>query len=156
MQVCAISKFKVGCFLVLLGCIWGSPLGVSPAYAAGANTKNVKSRGQKVSLFGYSLQLQTILNQLSRNQGLNLIIRNDVKANVNIDVPTLKEVDLEDALRVVLMPLGYSYRIEGNDLVIFARAFERFRVSMPMVKAIPVPSGLMKPPPVGIGRLTGL
>jgi len=106
----------------------------SAAEAASKNTRNVKSSGQKVSLFGYSLQLQTILDQLSRNQGLNLIIRNDVRANVNIDVPTLKEVELEDALRVVLMPLGYSYRIEGKDLVIFARAFERFRVSMPMIK----------------------
>jgi len=101
--------------------------------SAAAGAEEEPTGRKPVSLFGTSLTLGAVLDQLARNQGLYLIIRTDVNLKKEIDIPTLKNVALEDALRVILTPIGYSSAINGNELIIFARYVRVFRVNVPMI-----------------------
>lgn len=87
----------------------------------------------EVSLFGTSLRLGTVLDQLARNHGFRLVVRKEINLKREVDVPTLKNVPLRDALRVILSPIGYSFAFEDEDLVIFSSYTQIFRVNIPML-----------------------
>lgn len=86
-----------------------------------------------VSLFGTSLRLGTVLDQLARNHSCRLVVRKEINLKREVDIPTLKNITLRDALRVILSPIGYSFAFEGQDLVIFASYTQIFRVNVPMI-----------------------
>ncbi|MEO1483909.1 MAG: hypothetical protein AAFU77_17500 [Myxococcota bacterium] len=87
----------------------------------------------QVSLFGNSLRLGVVLDQLARNHSCRLVVRKEINLKRDVDVPTLKNVTLRDALRVILSPVGYSFAFEDGDLVIFASYTQIFRVNVPML-----------------------
>ncbi|MEL6548439.1 MAG: hypothetical protein AAFQ82_27695, partial [Myxococcota bacterium] len=86
-----------------------------------------------VSLFGTSLRLGTVLDQLARNHSCRLVVRKEINLKRDVDIPTLKNITLRDALRVILSPIGYSFAFEDQDLVIFASYTQIFRVNVPML-----------------------
>ncbi|MEE8409367.1 MAG: hypothetical protein V3T05_07165, partial [Myxococcota bacterium] len=43
-------------------------------------------------------------------------------------------VELEDALRVILTPIGYSFEITGKELIVFSRYVRVFRINVPMIQ----------------------
>lgn len=95
--------------------------------------QNQCSEDSQVSLFGTSLRLGTVLDQLARNHSCRLVVRKEINLKREVDIPTLKNVTLRDALRVILSPIGYSFAFEDADLVIFASYTQIFRVNVPML-----------------------
>ncbi len=109
-----------------------------PAFAQ-EETQRQRRRGSgcsedgPVSLFGTSLRLGTVLDQLARNHSCRLVVRKEINLKREVDIPTLKNITLRDALRVILSPIGYSFAFEDQDLVIFASYTQIFRVNVPML-----------------------
>ncbi len=130
----------LGVVAVVSSTAWAShgtfePQAARPRYVAQTRAREVTPEGEKtVSIFGNTnLKLATVLDQLARNQGLRLVMQSDIDANREINLPTLKDVPLSDALRAILHPLGYSARVDNDELYIFARELRTFVIQLPMV-----------------------
>ncbi len=122
----------VGAFAVYASLIFWSPAVVGQAPRERA-APSAESHGGLVTVSGTSLRLGTLLNQLTRQQGLRLVVQPEVDLSREVDLPTLRDVVFEDAMRVILTPLGYSFELESGELGIYARHTRSFRVRMPMI-----------------------
>jgi type IVB pilus formation R64 PilN family outer membrane protein len=80
------------------------------------------------------LPLGQVLDLLVRTYGLTLLVEPDVDLASHAFIPYLKDVDVATALRVILTPLRYSFRLEGRSLTVFARETRTFRVRVPVVR----------------------
>jgi MSHA biogenesis protein MshL len=96
-----------------------------------ASSESTDTSSAKVSLLGTTVPLGTVLDQLARNHNLKLIVRADVDTHRDVDIPTLRDVELAVALKILLTPLGYSFELVGDNLVVFLRYVRVFRVRVP-------------------------
>ena len=88
----------------------------------------------RVSLRVTDFTLGEVLDLLTGQFGLKLVVQPDVDLAQKAFVPQLVDVALADALRVVLTPLRYSFRIEGALLIVFARETRTFAVRLPVLQ----------------------
>ena len=63
------------------------------------------------SFFARDASIQDVLLAFSRESDLNVIINPELTGKVTID---LKRVTLKEALNAILIPLGWTYQIDGN------------------------------------------
>lgn len=66
-----------------------------------------------VSISFTNAELRNVLNGLAKTYGLNIVVAETVKGSVNI---TLRGVTLEEALKQILQPNGYTFLWEGSIL----------------------------------------
>lgn len=90
------------------------------------------SLNSTVSLSGVNMPLKVYLNAISRMTGHNIIMSKGVQ-----DEPvsvTLSEVELWRALKTLLYPLSYGFKISNKDIIILAQETRIFTIRMPAFK----------------------
>ncbi len=83
--------------------------------AAGILSANPLEQGDKLTLSLESVPLTKVLSIIAAQNGLNLVISDQVKGNVTVK---LDSVDLKTALNAILTANGYSYSLRDNIIVI--------------------------------------
>lgn len=86
----------------------------------------------RITLRGFDIPLGQVLLRIIKPTDMNLILEKEVEGNRSISID-LNNLSIEDALKSVLSPLGYFYKIQGQEVTIFALETKTWILSPPPV-----------------------
>lgn len=84
----------------------------------------------KITFSAQAAKLSTVLHSISQIAGLNLIIDKEIDTNQPISI-SVNEVDLQDALNIIMNMSGTYYKLNGN--ILYIKEFMNRSFSIPYI-----------------------